>query len=322
MTAKGFGAWNLVFGLSLAFLTTAAYSRAAGFPDKPIRVIVYQAAGSGTDSEARGIVPHVQKHLGVPVTVENVPGAGGKIGVGRVMKAKPDGYTLLIHTTTQTLMGGILLYPEYHVADLTPIFSWSLTNQVLVVHNETWKTLDEFIREARVRPLSAGIPGRGTVSHLMSLILVEGLAIKVNWVPFDSGGDALTSLAGKHIDFASTGTTTALPLVRGGKLRPLLVFADRKDIVYPDVPLAKEMGYNFPAMPMIRGADGPPKMPAEVVKTLEEAFAKAVKEPEYIAWSQKRMMEIVPLHHEEYRKAIDGQRKQIEKYRDLLKGSR
>lgn len=311
--------WNVPLAITIAIVISADHSGAANFPDRPIRVIVYQAAGSGTDSEARGIVPYVQKHLGVQITVENVPGASGKIGLTRLMKAKPDGYTLLIHTTTQTLMGEILLYPEYRIADLSPIFSWSLTNQVLVVHNESWRTLDEFIKDARVRPLSAGIPGRGTVSHLMSLILVDGLGIKVNWVPFDSGGDALTSLAGKHIDFAAVGTTTALPLVKGGKLRPLLVFADRKDIVYPDVPLAKEIGYKFPAMPMIRGVDGPPKLAPEVVKTIEEAFFKAVKEPEYIAWSQKRMMEIVPLNHEEYHKAISEQQREIEKYRDILR---
>ena len=158
MGAKRCPTWNVLLALTIASLISASDSTAADFPDKPIRVIVYQAAGSGTDSEARGIVPYVQKHLGVQVTVENIPGAGGKIGLGRLMKAKPDGYTLLIHTTSQTLMGEILLYPEYRVTDLSHIYSWSLTNQVLVVHIEKWKSLDEFIKEARVRPLSGGIP--------------------------------------------------------------------------------------------------------------------------------------------------------------------
>jgi tripartite-type tricarboxylate transporter receptor subunit TctC len=150
---------------------------------------------------------------------------------------------------------------------------------------------------------------------------VDSLRIKVNWVPFDSGQDAITALAGKHIDFATVGTTIALPLVKAGKLKPLLVFANDKDMVYPDVSSAREMGYHFSAMPMIRGVDGPPKIPMSVIKVLEDAFAKAIKDPNYVTWAQKRMIEIAPLNHEEYQKAIEEQMREIEKYKDILKAS-
>lgn len=312
----------VLLSLGLIFLFTGEKVFSANFPEKPIKFIVGFAPGSGIDLEARGIAPYVQKHLGVQVTIENVSGADGKIGLTRVWKSKPDGYTLMLHTTTMSLIGEYILNPEYRIIDFSHIFSWSLTNQVLVVNSETYKTLDEFVKAGRERSLSSGLPGRGTASHLSGLILVDGLGIKVNWVPFDGSGDALTALAGKHIDFAAVATTSALPLVKAGKLRPLVVMANSKDVVFPDVPLAKDLGYHFTVIPMIRGVDGPPKMDAAVIKVLEEAFAKAVKEPDYLAWAQKRMVEIVPLNHEEYRKAIENQQKEVEIFKGFLKAEK
>lgn len=311
----------LSFGMMFLFIE-GERAFGANFPEKPVRFILGFSPGAGVDLEARGIAPYVQKHLGVTVTIENVPGADGKIGLTRVWKAKPDGYTLMIHTTTMSVIGEYLLNPEYRIIDFSHIFSFSRTNQVLVVNSETWKTLDEFIKVARERTLSSGLPGRGTASHLSGLILADGLGIKVNWVPFDGSGDALTALAGKHVDFASVATTSALPLVKAGKLRALVVMANSKDVVFPDIHLAKDLGYNFSVIPMLRGVDGPPKMNAAVVKVLEDAFAKAIKEPDYLAWGQKRMIETISLNHEEYRKAIEGQQKEIEKYKGFLQAEK
>ena len=294
----------------------------AGFPEKPIRVIVPYPAGSSIDAEARSILPFVQKNLGVRVAIENVPGADQKIGLTKVWRARPDGYTLLIHTTTMSVIGEYILSPEYRVIDFSHIFSWSQTNSVLVVNIETWKTLDEFVYAARDRVLSAGLPGRGTSSHLNALILADKLGIKANWVPFDGSAEVGSALAGKHIDFSVCATTSAFPLVKAGKLRPLLVLADSRDNVFPDIPLAKERGYHFNVIPLIRGADGPPKIPVEIVKVLEEAFAKGAREPEFLEWSKNRMMKVVPLNHADYGKAIEDQRKETEKYIDFLKATK
>ena len=311
--------WQVIALTLLGLLVSGHGVLAAGFPEKPVKFIVGFAAGSGVDLEARGIAPYIKKHLGAQVIIENVPGANGKIGITKVWKAKPDGYSVLIHTTTMSIIGQYMLDPEYRIPDFAHVFSWSLTNQVLVVNTEVFKTFDEFMQEARKRPLSAGLPGLGTASHLSGLMLVDGLKIKVNWVPFDGSGEALTALAGKHIDFAAVATTSSLPLVKAGKLTALVVLANEKDIAYPNVPLAKDLGYNFPIMPMLRGADVPPKTPPAVVKKLEDAFVKALKEPEYLAWTQKRMMVIAPLSGTEYGKAILKQQQEVEKYKSFLK---
>jgi len=307
---------RLIFFLLILFVAETGFAK--GFPEKPVKFIVGFSAGAGIDLEARGIAPFVQKNLGTQVIIENVPGANAKVALTKVWKAKPDGYTVMIHTTTMSLIGQYMLNPEYRIPDFAHIFSWSITNQVLVVNSEVFKNFQDFLREAKKRVLSAGLPGLGTASHLSGLMLADGLGIKVNWVPFDGSGDALTALAGKHIDFASVATTSALPLVKAGKLNALIVLANEKDIVFPQVPLAKELGYDFPVIPMLRGADAPPQTPKEIIKKLEDAFAKAVKEPEYIKWAQQRMMKIAPLGSSAYGEAIIKQQREIEKYKHIL----
>ena len=294
-------------------------SLAAPFPDKPIKLIVNFPPGSGIDIEARAIAPYLQKYLGVPIAIENVAGADGKIGLTRLWKTEPNGYTLIMHSTSMSIIVERLSNPEYQMTGFTPIFSWSRNNQVLVVNSAGWKNLDEFIKGARERTLSVGMSGRGSVSHLMGLMFVDGLGLKVNWVPFDGGGEALTALAGKHVDFVTVASTSALPLVKAGKLRPLLIFGESRDPGFPDTPIPKEAGYPLTMISLVRGMDGPPKLSEAIVKIIEEAFEKAIKEPDFLNWAQKRMMEIVPLRHEEYRKIILDQQKLVEKYIPFLK---
>jgi tripartite-type tricarboxylate transporter receptor subunit TctC len=293
--------------------------RAAGYPQKPIKLIVGFAAGSGNDIEARALAPFLQKHLGVRVIVENQPGAEGKTALTKLWKTKPDGYTITIHPATMSVINQYLLLPEYKILEFSHIFSWTAANQVLVVHADTYKTFEEFVKEAKKRILAGGTPGLGTTSHLSGMMLADGVGIKVNWVPFSGSGEAVTSLAGKHIEFAVTATPSALPLVRAGKLRPLLVLANKKDVVFPDVPLARDIGYNFPVIPLVRGADAPPNTPLPIILALEAAFAKAIKEPEYIAWAEKRMSQLHSLGHVEYGDILQKQQRDVEKYKDLIK---
>lgn len=315
--------WNAVIiiliSLGVIYFVNGENIFAANFPEKPIRIIVPFPPGSGVDADTRGIAPYLQKYLGVPITIENVPGADGRIGLTKAWKASPDGYTLIVHTSTMSMMGEAVFTCEYRVLDFSRIFSWTSFNLALVVNSESWKNMDEFVKSARTRTLSAGMPGIGSPSHLMGLILVDGLGIKVNWVPFGGGAEAITALAGKHIDFASAATTTALPLVKAKKIRALLIMADEKDSVFPEIPISKDLGYTFPSIPTLRGIDGPPKIEMSKIKILEAAVVKAIKDPDYLVFAKRRMTDIIPLNHVEYQKALERQNKEVEKYKRFFR---
>jgi tripartite-type tricarboxylate transporter receptor subunit TctC len=316
MTCSFFRQLALLTFLGFMLVGTSAFP--AGFPEKPVRFIIGFSAGAGIDLEARGIAPYVQKHLGVQVIIENVPGANSKVALTKVWRAPPDGYRIMVQSTTASIIGQYMLNPEYRIPDFSHIFSWSYTNQVLVVNSDVYKTFDDFVKDSKKRTLTAGLPGLASSSTLSGFMLEEGLGIKVNWVPFDGGGDALVALAGKHIDFAAVATTSALSLVKAGKLNALVMLSNTKDIVFPNLPLAKDLGYKFPVIPVLRGADAPPGTPPAVIKKLEIAFAKAVREPEYLSWAKSRMMTTAPLNSMDYGKAIDEQQQQVEQYKKFL----
>ncbi|MHB8158394.1 MAG: tripartite tricarboxylate transporter substrate binding protein [Desulfocucumaceae bacterium] len=315
-----FSKWGIrlvvIFSLLSPFFSVPSM---AAFPEKPIAIIVPYAAGGGYDMLVRAIAPHAEKHLGVSVKIENIPGAGSKVGLTKLWKAKPDGYTLAISGVSVPPIQEFLFGAEFKSKDFTHIFAWSEVTQVLVVNPDKFKTLDEFIKAGKVTPLSAGVPGRGTASHLAGILAVNGLGIKVNWIPFSGGSEALTALAGRHIDFCVIFSPTALSLVRAGKIKPLLVLSPVPDTVYPDLPIPKQLGYQVSTFPELRGIIGPPKIPTEITHILEMSLAKAIKEHGYMDWANKNMVDIAPVFSDDFRKAAQEGADLVEKYIHFLK---
>lgn len=307
----------LVVGLMLAW--GIAPLRAATYPEKPITIIVPFSAGSGTDLDARGIAIYLEKHLGVPVKIENVMGAEGKLGLTKLWRSKPDGYTLLIHTEAQSLMGDMILRNvEYHSADFSHVGTFTVGNSVIVCHADSWKTFPELVKAGQERALIGGNPGKGTPSHYNAVALAKKLGMKVNWVPFSGAGEALSALAGKHTEFSIHTSPSILSLVKAGKIRPVVVMSDVKDIVFPEVPIVKELGYNVEFLGVIRALDGPPKMPESVLQVLEKALGQAVKDPGFVAWAQNRMSQIFHLNREEYQRLIQSQARELQENKDVL----
>jgi tripartite-type tricarboxylate transporter receptor subunit TctC len=208
---------------------------------------------------------------------------------------------------------------NFRTKDFTPVFAWSRGNQVLVVHADTWKTFDEFLKAAKAKTLSGGLSGRGSTVHLAGLVAVDELGIKVNWVPYEGSAGSVTALAGKHLDFTICLATSAVSLTRAGKLRPLVVFSDKRDPYLADVPIPKELGFDTTSMPGIRGVEAPPRTPAPIVKVLEEAFSKAVKEPAFIEVAKNKQIVLQPLGSREYGQLVEATYPKVEKYKDMLK---
>jgi len=308
-----------VFFLAMTFTWGAHAIWAAGYPDKAITIIVPFAPGAGTDLDARGIVPYLEKYLGVPVKIENIKGAEGKLGITRLWRSKPDGSTLMIHTVAETLMGDIVLpNVEYRTADLSHIGTFTRGNSIIVDHTDNWKTFPELAKTGRERALIGGNPGKGSPSHFNAMLLMKKAGVKVNWVPFSGAGEALTALAGKHTEFSIHTAPSILSLVKAGKIRPVVVLSEIKDNVFPDAPLAKEVGYDVEFLPVLRGLDGPPNMPEDVQQVLDKALAQAVKDPGFVAWAQNRMSQVYYLNREEYNKLIKAHLKELQENKDVL----
>ena len=307
----------LIAGLMVFGLCPPANS--ADFPKKSVKIIVTADVGGGEDNEARGLAPYLQKHLGVNVTIENMGTAGGKVAFEKFQKMEPDGYNLIFQTFPKSVIIEMTSKSAFRTKDYTPVHTVSNSYNSLFVHADSWKTFDEFLKAAKAKTLSAGLSGRLSISHLAGLLAVDELGIKVNWVPFDGAAGSLASLAGKHIDLTIGVITTATSLMQAGKVRCLMMFGESRDSYFPDVPIPKDLGYTMPSIPAVRGLEAPPNTPPAIVKVLEEACAKALKEPAYMEWTNKRKTTIFPLNAQEYGKLIAETYPRVEGLQKYLK---
>jgi tripartite-type tricarboxylate transporter receptor subunit TctC len=294
----------LVFNLPLV--------KAGSYPEKPIKLVAATNAGGGLDRDARGILPYLQKHLPVPIIMVYKPGAGSRIGNDFTFTSPPDGYTIGIISLPGNIVGELMFKTKYKINEFTHIYAWARMNNTLFVNSESWKTFDEFVKDARSRRIALGLgAGLGSTPHLTGLLIAEGLGVDFKWVPFASAAPAVSALVGKHIDAALFVSKSGLPLVEAGKIRPLLVMADSPDPAFPEVPTPKMLGYKIATQPLLRGIVAPPGLPKDRAKILENALEKAAKDPKFMEWGKKQGLFQVDYHPKEFAAAID------EIYRDV-----
>ena len=280
------------------------------FPEKPLTMIVPFVAGSGLDLEVRLIQPYFQKYLGVSVVLSNVPGADRKIGLQKAFKAPSDGYTL-ISPGWPMPVGELAFNPH----KFTYVGAWTRNNFVLVVNSETWQNMEEFVSAAKSKKLNCGLSNIAGMSRILGEALLDAAGIKeFNWVFYPGANDAMVQLAGKHLDFVITTNSSATGLVRAGKIKPIMVFSNDVDDVFPEAPLAKALGYNVPPLSTIRLVLAPPKTPAGRIKVLEQALLKAAKDPLYQKMIKERRMTTYIQNSNEIKKEIEESYPVIDKY--------
>jgi tripartite-type tricarboxylate transporter receptor subunit TctC len=291
----------------------------AAFPKKTIKIIT---GSGGEDADVREIVSYVQKYLGIDVLIENIVGFWGKIAFEKFQMTEPDGYTLISYTFPKSIIIENMSQTNFRTRDFTPIFAWSVGNQLLVVHPENYKTFDEFLKDAMTKTLTGAIPVRGGTSHLAGLLLADGLGINVNWMPYEGSASSIAALARKDVDFTIC-LATALPSwIRAGKVRPLAALPDRRGLrgsSFGDIPTLKELGYDISYVTIRHVVEAPPNTPPQIVRVLEEAFSKAIKEPAYIEWAKKNHVIIDPLSAQEFSKKVADSYPRIEKLKEMLK---
>ena len=227
----------------LAIVTPAG---AQNYPSRPITIIVPFAAGGPTDALARILGDRMRQALGQTIVVENVTGAGGTIGVGRAVRAAPDGYTLSIgHLGTHVINGAIYPLTFDLVKDLDPVALIASNPMMIVSKNDVpAKNLKELIAwiKANDGKVTAGTAGLGSGAHFSGVYFEQLIGAKLQFVPYRGTGPALLDLVAGQIDLIVDQASNSLPQVKAGKIRPYGITADKRLEAAPDVPTVDEAG--------------------------------------------------------------------------------
>ena len=268
-------------------LATSVLAGAQPFPDplRPIRLVVGFAPGGGTDIQARLLAPRLAEALGVPVTVENRPGASTMIAAQEVARALPDGHTLL-YTFNGTFAQNphtLASVPYDPFRDFTPISLAARGSMLLVVHASLpVHNIAELVDYGKAHPgaLNVASFGVGTSSHLYAELLARRAGVPMTHVPYKGAGDAANDLLSGRVQLMFDAAPTALQHARSGSLRVLGVVAPSRTALLPDMPTLAEQGIAGIDLVGWLGIYGPAKLPAGVVARLNAAIVKAVATPE------------------------------------------
>ena len=272
--------------LALAACACAALSAsAADYPDHAITMVVPFPPGGVADTVGRPIADALSRELGVPVVIENKPGAGGAIGMGQVAKARADGYTILMSLASLTVLPEadkvLGRAPQYQIADLRPIARITADPTVLAVRADApWKTYQDFIADAKAHPgkLNYGSSGNYGTMHMPMEMLALATGIKMTHVPYTGAGPAIVGLLGGQVDAVATGPATIVQHVSAGKVRVLAHWGDVKLVALPDVKSLKELGTDV-EYAQWSGIFVPAATPDAAVQRLRAAARAAAGDP-------------------------------------------
>lgn len=251
------------------------------FPTKPIRLIVGFAPGGGTDSAARTIAVKLSALLGQPVVVENRPGAGGNIACEAIARASPDGYTLGLANVGSMAVnphmpGGTTYQP---LKDFEMISGGVTFGNVLVVRADSpIKTLADFIAAAKDKdkPLFYGSAGLGSAGHLAGELLQARAGTVAEHINYKGGGPVMTDLLAGNIQAVFASAPTAVPQIKGGKLRGLAVTGDKREASLPDVLTIAELGFKNYQATNWYGFIAPARTPADIIQKLNQAIVASL----------------------------------------------
>lgn len=271
----------LAGALSAVFMVGAA--QAAGYPDRPIKVLIGYSPGGSSDLIARIVTAAMSEKLGQPIVVESKPGAGSSIASNVIANAPKDGYTLGLATGNIYGVDQFTYNVSYKPEDFTPINLLASYPLILAVNAEKGpKTFAEFMAKAKANPgkmfySSSGIAGS---PHTSAVMLQEYMGTTFTHVPYKGGNPALVAVASGDVDFSMGTAPSVLPLGRGGKVRMLAVSSAERSKVAPDLPTIAESGVKDFDYGFWFGLFGPAGMPADVTQKLFDVTTEVLNDPE------------------------------------------
>jgi tripartite-type tricarboxylate transporter receptor subunit TctC len=266
-----------------AAVTALTAALAQNWPSRPIHALVPFSAGSATDIIPRAVFDRLSGELGTSFVVENRGGAGGTIGVGAVVHAEPDGYTILANSSAHTVAPWIVPNIPYDTAkDLSAVVAFGKNANVLVVSPaKGWKTAADLVAAAKAKPgsFNFGSAGLGTATHMSAERFRLSAGFQATHVPYKGGPEALTDVIAGRVDFYYCPISTAIPLVREGRLVALAVSTPTRASSLPDVPTSVEAGYPDSDYTVWYGVFMPAKTPRTIVEAFAAATTKVLQTP-------------------------------------------
>ena len=270
---------------TLAASVVPSMASAQLYPDKPITLVVPFPPGAVTDRAGRALAAELGKRLGQQIIVDNVGGASGTLGGQKVLRARPDGYTLLVGTVNDMVMAPIALKQVgYAPSEFTAIGKILLVPTILVANPALpADTIDEFIVYARKQgQVPLGSTGLATLQTIGGVMLADAAGFKFEIVPYKGGGPLLTDLVGGQVQVATMALGSALSLIRQGKLKSLGLISLRRDPTAPDLPTVNEGRFvTGIEADLWGGLAGPPNLPLPVIERLSAALREILADPSF-----------------------------------------
>ncbi len=276
-------ALTLAAAASLAAVAPMAHAQ-AGYPNKPIRMIVPLGAGSAVDVAARLLAQKMSENMGQSIVVENITGAAGLIGADRLAKAAPDGYTIggfndSVLTMVPNLNPNTPFNPVTDFAHISQVATIEFS--VAVATNSPYKTTADLVRAAKAAPgrITYASGGNGSPQHLGGALFASHTGIDIKHVPYRSASNAAQDVAAGQVDVTFQGIATVAALAKAGKMRLIGVMTDARHPEYPDSPTLKEQGIQGFEYSTWFALTAPKGTPSEITTRLHREVVKALADP-------------------------------------------
>ena len=308
-----------MIGAAAASSLAPAGAKAAGYPERPVKIIVPFAPAGPTDIMARILVAHLGDAIGGTLIVENKPGAGGNIGIGAAAHAEPDGYTLLITSSAYVVNPGLYAKIPYDpYLDFAPIAELGTSPNVILIDPKLGvKTIADLIARAKANPneLNYASPGIETTPHLSGELFKIVGGIQITHVPFSGAGPAVQAVLSGTTQIAFAALPPARPHIESGALKALAVTGARRWFDLPDVPTMVELGYTDFISDTFQGFLAPAKTPPAIVALLSTKSIEILKTPAIAEQLRNNGFEVIANGPDGMRKRIADE---VPKWRDVI----
>jgi tripartite-type tricarboxylate transporter receptor subunit TctC len=319
----------IVFALVLSQPLFASGSKEgaakAEWPEKgkKVRMIITHGVGGSVDMGGRGILPYLEKYLGVTIVPENMEGAGGRRAMEFAFAAAPDGYTIVVSAFPSRLIGE-LLYTEskYKMKEFVHLGSWvgGDFRAVVVAAKSPYKSFMELMEAGKTKKLkAAGGGGLGSTSQLQTVFLRERVKMNADFVPFESTVEVANAVLGGHVDFGVMPLSSSLRYESQGDIRNIAVHSEKRMADLPNVPTMEELGFKNVVIPEGVGGWAPPGTPKAIQDKYAKALEAASKDKDFLAWAAKTKILLNPMGPEEFYKTTVADYDRILGVLDILK---